>query len=420
MQSKQDVRVRRRVLFLSQCLPYPPYSGVTRRTYNILDQLAKSFDVTLLPFYRRNHQRNEDALEAAKDALGRTIFKVLQPVPITSEQAKWRFAWNHLRSIVTHRPYTYYEYGSQRFREQIDKEVGSGRFDLIHVDSMDLFRWYSHLCGVPVTYTHHSIESALLRLRAERLDNPIARSYMRWQARQLRCVEQEYAPRVTMNLMMSAVDAQKLEQIAPESRTFVVPNGVDARKFSIRSAPSVDPMSVVFLGPLYMYPNWDGIRFFVEESWPIVRRTEPNAKLTLIGKASRTQVRELESVSGVRVLGFVDDVRPTIAAARCCIAPLRIGGGTRLKILEYWAMGRPVVSTSIGCEGLLAKDEQNILLRDDAGGFASGVLRLLADPDLALSMGNNARATVEANYTWDRIGSDLRGLYDELINSAKN
>lgn len=415
MQSDRDVQIRRNILFMSQCLPYPPFSGVTRRTYNILDQLAKSFNVTLLPFYRKNHQKDEEALRAARDALESTIFKVLEPVPITSEQARWRFAWSHLRSVVTRRPYTYYEYGSRRFLEQLENETDGRRFDLVHFDSMDLYRWFDHLTGVPVACTHHSIESALLGLRAERLGNPFARMYLRWQARQLECVEREYAPRVTINLMMSAVDAQRLEQIAPKSRTFVVPNGVDTSKFSVSSSSPADLKSIVFLGPLYMYPNWDGIRFFVHESWPNIRAAEPDARLTLIGKASREQISELESANGVRVLGFVDDVRPTIAAARCCIAPLRIGGGTRLKILEYWAMGKPVVSTSIGCEGLAAKDEDNILLRDDAAGLASAVLRILSDPDFASSLGRSARATVEANYTWDRIGSDLRRLYQDLI-----
>lgn len=418
MHSDRGAVKRRRILFLSQCLPYPPFSGVTRRTYNIISQLAKGFDVRLLAFYRKNHQRDGAALHKARDALGDIVEEVLEPAPITSEEARWRFGYNHLRSVATGRAYTYYEYGSELFRRQLEKEVEDTKPDLVHVDSMDLYRWLERLGGITTTCTHHSIESELLKLRGKRLRNPVSREYAQWQAERLRRVEKRYAPRMTMNLMMSTLDARRLKKVAPGSQTAVVPNGVDAEWFKAESSIPSRSKEVVFLGPLYVYPNWDGIRFFVRESWPVIRRDNPEATLTLLGRASTAQVTELEAEDGVRVLGFVPDVRPHLARARCCIVPLHIGGGTRLKILEYWAMGKPVVSTSIGCEGLSASNGGNILIRDEPQAFASAVLSLLADADYAESLGVNARATVEAEYTWDRIGGCLRQLYEELISDC--
>ena len=409
---------RKRILFLSQCLPYPPFSGVTRRTYNIVSQLAMGFDVTLLAFYRKNHQRDGAELQKARDALGNIVEEVLEPSPITSEEARWRSGYNHLRSVATGRAYTYYEYESESFRQQLEREVEATQPDLVHVDSMDLYRWLERVGDITTTCTHHSIESELLKLRGMRLGNPITRKYAQWQAGQLRQVEERYAPRVSMNLMMSTLDARRLEEVAPGSQTAVVHNGVNAEWFKVQSSIPVRSREIVFVGPLYMYPNWDGIRLFVRESWPVIRRKDPEATLTLVGRATSAQVAELEAEDGVQVLGFVPDIRPFIAGAQCCIAPLHIGGGTRLKILEYWAMGKPVVSTAIGCEGLRAKDGGNILVRDEPEAFADAVIDLLSDADFAESLGVNARATVEAEYTWDRIGTDLRRLYNDLLNNA--
>lgn len=409
---------RRRILFLSQCLPYPPFSGVTRRTYNIINQLSKEFDVRLLAFYRKNHQGDEKEVQQARDALSAIVEEILEPTPIPSEKTKWHFVHNHIRSVATGRAYTYYEYGSARFRRQLEKEIEDTRPDLVHVDSMDLYRWLDHLDGVATTCTHHSIESELLKLRGKRLENVVTRKYVQWQAERLRQVERIYAPRLAMNLMMSTLDAKRLTEVAPGSQTAVVHNGVNTEWFNIESSIPARSKEVVFLGPLYMYPNWDGIRFFVRKSWPVIRAADPEAILTLVGKATPSQAAELETVDGVQVLGFVPDIRPIIGRARCCIAPLRVGGGTRLKILEYWAMGKPVVSTAIGCEGLSASDGGNILIRDDPQAFAAAVIGLLSNADAADSLGLKARATVEAEYTWDRIGTNLRRLYHDLMSSV--
>jgi glycosyltransferase involved in cell wall biosynthesis len=164
-----------------------------------------------------------------------------------------------------------------------------------------------------------------------------------------------------------------------------------------------------------MYPNLDAIQFFIRESWPEIRRRCPNATLTLIGRTSEEQATTFGSFDGVNVLGFVHDIRPVLDRARCCIAPLRVGGGTRLKILEYWSMGKAVVSTAIGCEGLETVDGDNIMIRDDPTEIAAGVTSILNDADLASSMGSRARATVEAHYTWEHIGEDLRQLYHSLL-----
>ncbi len=404
------------ILFLSQCLPYPPFSGVTRRTFHILEQLSRTFEVTLLAFYRQNHQANAADVQKARTALAGIVSEVLDPVAVSSERSFARRLLTHLFSLLTHRPYTYYEYGGSRFERTLRSQVLKHGPDLVHLDSMDLYRWIRSLPSEePITCTHHSVESELLRLRAARVKSAVIRAYINWQANRVEEVERKWAPRVSLNLMMSDLDAIRLQELAPGARTTVVPNGVDVKQFQASPARSSPNKTVLFMGPLYMYPNWDAVDFFVRESWPLVRREHPEADLLLIGKHSSSQAEALAAVPGVRPLGFVPDVRPHLSDAHCCIAPLRIGGGTRLKILEYWAMARAVVSTSVGCEGLDVEDGINALVRDDPSSLAEAVVQVLADQDLAASLGRAGRATVETTYSWDSIGLDLRNAYLGLL-----
>jgi glycosyltransferase involved in cell wall biosynthesis len=175
------------------------------------------------------------------------------------------------------------------------------------------------------------------------------------------------------------------------------------------------PGRVVFLGPTYMFPNKDAIEFFLGDIWPSVRATNPDASLHLIGKCRPEDKRRYEEHSGVTCLGYVSDVRPHLLEASCCIAPLRIGGGTRLKILDYWALGRPVVSTTIGAEGLVTEEGSNILLRDDAVGFGEAVRDVLMHHDLREKLARGARNTAEEHYSWNHIGAQLREEYRRLL-----
>lgn len=408
------MKKRRTILFLSQSLPYPPHSGVTNRTFNIVRQLQRSFDVTLLPFSRSNHQANGQERIRSREALAQHVTEVLDPVPIPSESSTLARALVHLKSVIARRPYVYYEYRQGKFRDQLLSWLGNHQPSLIHLDSLDLYGWVPDLSDAPTACTHHSIESELLRLRAEHIDKPPLAAYMRYQAKQLEQIERVMCPRFDVNVMMSDIDARRLEELAPGSRTYVAPNGVDTESFvPDPTAPAV-PGRVVFLGPTYMYPNRDAIEFFMEQCWERVRQLHPTATLTLVGRIKDEDRRRYESLPGVVCEGYVSDIRPHLAAASCCIAPLRIGGGTRLKILDYWAMGRPVVSTSIGCEGLEVEDGVNILVRDNPDVFADAVVDVLAHPALQGLLAQGGRQTAEDVYSWGSIGQGLRDAYLKL------
>ena len=162
----RTVSARPRLLFLSHCLPYPPYSGVATRTYNILRQLHAAYDIDLVAFSRRSHQPDGDARDAARRALRGTAAVVAEPTPIPNERSTLRKIWDHLRSVVSGRAYTYYEYESDAFAERLATVLRDRTPDLVHLDSLDLHRWLPDLPRVPITCTHHDIDSELLRRRA--------------------------------------------------------------------------------------------------------------------------------------------------------------------------------------------------------------------------------------------------------------
>src|SRR5882672_893557 len=401
---------RPHILFLSQCLPYPPHSGVTNRTFHILEQLQSEFDVTLLAYSRRGHQSDEAARLDACRELARVVHQVGAPVLIPAEHSAVRQVFDHLRATLTSRPYTFFLYDSERFRSQLRQLVQDVAFDMIHLDSLDLYRWLSELPAVPTVCTHHSVESHLLRLEAQRVRSRVLGSYIAYHARLLEHVERRLCPRFRLNVMMSDKDAERLRYLAPASKTVVVPNGVDTAYFQPIPGAALVPGRLVFVGAP-TFPNRDAVQHMLRDIWPSIRRAQRQASLHLIGASSDSDRARYGSEPGVTAIGHVCDLRPYLAESSCCVVPLRVGGGTRLKILDAWAMGKAVVSTSIGCEGLEAVDGTNILIRDEPKAFADAVVRVLQDSELRSRLEMNARGTAQEFYDWTVVGQSMRSEY---------
>ena len=402
------------LLFLSHCLPYPPQTGVTIRTFNILRQLVRGFDITLVMFSRVNHQPDAIARASARQALQDAGIRAMPAVPVPSEHSVVRRVWDHLRSIAARRAYTYYEYDSPNFKSRLRDVLAQCRPDLIHMDSIDLHAWLSELPEVPITCTHHDLESQGLQQRSEHVGSRVLGRYIRLQAEFVERAERLWCPSFAANLMMSDLDATRLETLVPGARTLVVPNGVDCAYFTPVSA-SPTAGRVVFVGGTYFFPNRDAVEYLMSDIWSRVRAARGSASLRLIGRSSEADQARYDAVPGVVSLGQVPDVRPHIAEACCCVVPIRFGGGTRIKVLDAWAMGKAVISTSRGCEGLEAVDGENILIRDTPQEIADAVVRVLDDGELRLRLGKGGRATVDERYSWDIIGERLREAYSDLL-----
>jgi polysaccharide biosynthesis protein PslH len=409
--------MRKRILFLSQCLPFPPHSGVTNRTYHILRELQRDFDVALVAFSRRNHQPDSASRKAATAELRNVVSDVSEPIAIGSEWSMAVKLRNHLSSLLTGKPYIFFDYSDQDFGRALREQLNLAPPDLVHMDSMDLYRWLPFLPAVPIACTHHNVESELLRRRADRVPL-LLRRYMHHQANLVEKKERELCPRFAVNVMTSERDAERLRALAPDARTSAVPNGVDTDYFRPTSAGELVQGRAAFLGPTYMFPNRDAVDFFLADVWPTVRTACPESTFHLIGKNSVEEKLRFESHPGVRCEGYVPDIRPSFAATECSVVPLRVGGGTRLKILDAWSMGKAVVSTSVGCEGLEAVDGRNILIRDDPEKFSAAVIQVLRDHDLRERLGHEARKTAEERYAWRVVGGKLVALYQNLLARA--
>ncbi len=229
----------------------------------------------------------------------------------------------------------------------------------------------------------HNVEAEIWRRHAETATNPISRRLLGQQWRRMLRFERDGLARFDLVLAVSEADGQTFERLYPgalRAPVHVVQTGVDTRYFAPADAPAVRRAHLVFTGSMDWLPNEDGMLYFVREILPRIRREEPDATLSIIGRAPTPAVRRLAEEAGVDVTGRVDDVRPHIAAGAVYVVPLRVGGGTRLKIFEAMGMGKAVVSTTIGAEGLPVSHGRDIMIADEPAAFADAVVRLIRQP----------------------------------------
>ncbi|OLB15411.1 MAG: hypothetical protein AUH07_03030 [Gemmatimonadetes bacterium 13_2_20CM_70_9] len=409
----ERVTTRPRLLFLCQTLPYPLDSGVAIRSYHTLRILSRVFDVTALCFYRRKRGLVPEGPGPSVVRL-RSLARV-EAFPIPQEHSVPRLLWDHLRSLALGRVYTAFAYQSRPFTRRLGELLGTSHFDLVHLDSIVLSGYGEAAQGAPVVCMHHNVESVLLQRRADVMRG-WRRAYLSHQARLMEREERRCCGGWALNVLVSEADHARLRAIAPEASCAVIPNGVDTGHFA--PAPGRDE-GLVFVGEATWFPNRDALRYFCDAILPRVRADGRKVRVQWVGRASERTRRAYQRRYDVELTGFVADIRPAVRDAACYVVPLRVGGGTRVKILDAWAMGKAVVSTSVGCEGLAAEDGRNILIRDDPDGFAQAVRAVLSDASLRQGLGAEGRRTVERLYSWDRIGESLVNVYLSVLESSQ-
>jgi glycosyltransferase involved in cell wall biosynthesis len=313
--------------------------------------------------------------------------------------------------LLSKSPFSSRAYRSPAVVQRLKHIAATYSPDVMHVENTLLG---GHVQDVPAqvkVLVHHNVESDLFAQRATSDRMLPRRAFVALEAKKLRRFERRMGPRFGAHIACSAEDAARLDEIMGGASVCVVPNGVDLEHFNSSSPPQDRPQQVVHVGGLNWAPNLHGARWLVEEVWPIVLRMHPEARLILVGRLGEAPVAEWKSRRALVCQGEVDDVRPHFAAAAVSVVPLHIGGGTRLKILNSWAMKTPVVSTTKGCQGLPGRHEENLLIADTAESFAEAVVRLLRNPELRASLAAAGRKLVEAEYGWDRIVDQTEKAY---------
>lgn len=401
------------ILWLSHNVPYPPKTGVLQRNYNLLKEAARIGDIYLLAFFQKAILPIAYDLDEARRELKRICRSVeIVPVPIDSSRAA-RHALV-ARSAVTRDPYGVNWLKCEDMRHAIRSLAARVPFDVAHFDTLALAEYRDDVGDVRSILNHHNIESHLMARRSHIEPNILKRAYYAMEARKLKAYEASHCGGFDVNFTVSDSDKALLGEIVPRQRVEVIPNGVDIDYFT-PSASEPAERSLVFVGGMNWYPNRDAVLHLRREIWPMLTREVPDISLTIVGAHPPEEVMALAREDGrVTVTGFVDDVRPYLQRAMIYICPMRDGGGTRLKILDALATGKPIVSTTIGCEGIRVEPGTHALLADTPSDFVGQIRRLLDNDLLRQKLATESRRMAEQIYSWRVIGAHLRDVYDSL------
>jgi glycosyltransferase involved in cell wall biosynthesis len=297
----------------------------------------------------------------------------------------------------------------------INNLLNSMEYDLIHADTIGMYPYSLPLKNRNIILNHHNIESNMMSRRHENEKNIFKREYFRKEAVKLRKYERYACSNCAKNFVVSDLDALRLKNIVGDIDITVVPNGVDTEYFKTKEPLGKKDGGLIFAGPMDWYPNREAIFYFLSEIWPKLREDDPERKITIVGKNPPKELIIATRNSRISAPGFVDDIRPYIDSASIYICPIKNGGGTRLKILDALAMGKPLVATKLAVEGLHLTEEEHYLLAETGSEFVSQVKRLEEDEELRKRLALAGRQLVEKRYSWEIIGKAVNIAYQEAI-----
>ena len=325
-----------------------------------------------------------------------------------------------LRSLASTRSFHRLLFTPPAFRQSLDRLLHARRFDVVNLEFS--FLGHCNLRQAPAGETlpalvvdSHNIDYDLARQYARNGSSLVRRLYAEANWRKLRREELATYRDADGVYLCSAADERRLLNEVPTVRTAVIPNAADVEYYQPRSNdPPPDGRTVVFFGLLSYVPNVDGVNHFVMDIWPRIAEAHPEARCKIIGDRPPPSLLALAGPR-VELTGFVPDLRPHLAAAAVVVVPLRLGGGTRLKIVEAMAMGKAIVSTTLGAEGIEAVPGRDILVEDEPVGFADAVSHLLAEPSLAARVGQSARQLAVKRYAWSGAARALEGFYRRIL-----
>ncbi|HYG76844.1 MAG TPA: glycosyltransferase [Planctomycetota bacterium] len=406
-------RERLKILMTRVRLLYPLNTGGKIRTAKMIEQLSKDNDLTLVT-YRYPEDTDEDVAQTAK------LCKHLVTVPC-KETPKYtpRFYYELGRNLFERLPYVVSKYASRELAETVAGVYKAQNPDLVMVDFLQACESIRRLKNVPFVLFQHNVEAAIFEQLAARANSFFERLYLNLQARRMRRYEKRMCRRAHTVIAVSDVDSRAFETHYGARNCEVVPTGVDTN-FFLPSSSLRRLNNLVFTGSMDWLANQDAMQYFVRDIFPLIRQEIPNVMLSIVGRNPPPDIQKLGEQPGIAVTGTVDDIRPYVHGAKVYIVPLRIGSGTRLKLLEAMSMGKAIVSTTIGAEGLPVEHGKNIVLADDANAFAQEVVGLLRDTERREMLEENARTLVERSYSWEHVGRVFNDICHRAARSMQS
>lgn len=390
----------------------PPDTGGKIRSYNILLQLAKHHAVTFFSFYAPHE--NDAHAELSQ------IFQRVILIPLNLPPAKSaREVLDYAVHLFSREPYNLTKYCRPVVRKKLRALLQEETYDVILCDFLVAAGVIPWDWPCPKVLFTHNVEAVIWRRHYEVARDPFwkALSWREW--KRMEAAERRYLQKTDHVIAVSENNREAFAKFLDPRKVTVIETGADTEFFR-PSGEQETPNSLVFTGSMDWLPNEDGIFYFANEIFPLIRRQVPDATLCVVGRMPSRRLQDLAAhVRNIQLTGWVEDVRPYLARRAVCIVPLRIGGGTRLKIFEAMSMAKAVVSTSIGAEGLPVKNGEHLLIADDPASFAENTLRLLGNPSQRAEIGQAARHLVEENYSWARVSQGFVQALENVVKQAR-
>ncbi len=386
-----------KVLFLSQRFLFPQDTGGKIRTGKILEQLNKRFSITVI-----------SNVESPKDdpyvPEMQKICDKFVPVPwkeIPRYTLKWY--WDVFKKSFSIYPVPMLNDYSPELEQAVLDELQQGDYDLAICDFMQSTLNFRQVTGIPKILFQHNVEATISLRHMNRAKDPLFKIFWWLQFRKMFYHEKRESARFDAVIAVSELDKQRFEEWYGLNNVYVIPTGVDTDFYA--PAPDVPvKKQIVFVGAMDWLPNHDAMLFFLEEVFPKIKQEEPDVKFVIVGRNPAPKLKKLvEQYTDVTITGWVEDTRPYVHESAVFVVPIRIGGGTRMKIYEAMAMEKAIVSTRVGAEGLPLEDGKHIYLADEPTEFARKVVQLLRNEQERETLGKQARQYVYEHFRWEKV-----------------
>ncbi|HEY9075454.1 MAG TPA: glycosyltransferase [Anaerolineaceae bacterium] len=378
-------RTADRLKIFVACAYFPsPRSGGGTNMYHRIRTLASKHQVTLVSFW------DEQADLPYFSDLAKVCHRM---IPIKRCPTPRRL------KIPIFPPAIDIDFYDPKFQQTIEEELAEEDFDVVHVEYFQIAPLIPPIQRCPKVLTHHEVQSAAVKTRMSYTSNPLKKIHLAFQWARWLNTEITIARQFDRVVVVSPEDAWELKRFAPDLQVEVIAPGVDLEYYHPAEAQQ-EPNSLIYVGNFRHQPNIDSVIFLVEKILPLVHKQIPEVKLYIVGANPPESIQSLAQAEKVIVTGWVADMRPYIQKANIYVLPILTGVGLRTKLLEAWAMGKPVITTALGAAGLNAIHKENIWLAESPSDFAEGILDLLRDEALRKRLGNNARMYIEQHHSW--------------------
>jgi sugar transferase (PEP-CTERM/EpsH1 system associated) len=397
------------ILWIKSNLLHPLDSGGKLRTYNMLRNIRKNHSVHYIAF--ADPERDSENISLADEYCTEISHRRYPEMP--KKHSPGYYA-RIILSLADKHPFTVTSYRSAEMMELISDTIARGSYDVIVADFPTMCLNIPENAGVPLVHFSHNVEAMIWERLASCERNPLKKLVFRRERARIERFERWIVNGYDRTISVSKKDYEYFSNVYGGTKLDYVSTGVDTEYFSPGEAAE-EPGSIIFLGSMDWMPNADAVEYFTDRVYPLIKSEVPGARLYIVGRNPLDEVRRLaDRDSSITVTGTVPDTRPYIARAACAVVPLRIGGGTRIKIYEMMSAGKAVVSTTIGAEGLDYVDGENIIIADGADEFARSVIGILGDRERREAIGRSARSFVVENCSWESVSGQFIGYLEKV------